>query len=124
MGNRIANIGGGPTHVSSVQGFIKTAAKAIKELRFESSVDSFPDVGLPSMLYIDTSTNKLYRWNGASYEEVSGLTGIIDDLSIAEDKTWSSSKIGNEFSKDRQSIDNIGNISPLTNLEIEAILNA
>lgn len=124
MGNRIANIGGGPTHVSSVQGFIKTAAKAIKELRFENSVDSFPDVGLPSMLYIDTSTNKLYRWNGASYEEVSGLTGIIDDLSIAEDKTWSSSKIGNEFSEDRQSIDNIGNISPLTNLEIEAILNA
>lgn len=124
MGNRIANIGGGPTHVSSVHGSIKTAAKAIKELRFEDSVDSFPAVGLPSMLYIDTSTNKLYRWNGVSYEEVSGLTGIIDDLSIAEDKTWSSSKIGNEFSEDRQSIDNIGNISPLTNLEIEAILNA
>lgn len=133
MGNKITNISGdmtgrtsvgGSVQKSSIAGAIRTAAKSVKELRFEESLDDFPSVGLDTVLYVANDTNKLYRWNGNAYMEVSEATDVIDDLDVDIEKTWSSQKLDEEFAEDRQSIDNIGNISPLTNLEIEEILNS
>lgn len=123
MGNKITNIGGS-VQKSSITGAIRTAAKSVKELRFEESLNTFPSVGLDTVLYIANDTNKLYRWSENAYMEVSEATDVIDDLDVDNEKTWSSQKLDEEFAEDRRSIDNIGNISPLTNLEIEEILNS
>ncbi len=37
---------------------------------------SFPATGETNKIYIDTSTNKTYRWNGAGYTEISASAGI------------------------------------------------
>jgi hypothetical protein len=36
-----------------------------------SSLTSFPPVGAPEIIYLATNTNKIYRWNGIEYVEIS-----------------------------------------------------
>lgn len=43
---------------------------------FYDNIDSFPPVGTPNVLYIANNNNKIYKWNGSSYIEVS--TGVTD----------------------------------------------
>lgn len=35
-----------------------------------SGMDSFPDIGEEGKLYIDTSTNLIYRWDNTQYVEI------------------------------------------------------
>lgn len=124
MGNRIENLGGSVTQ-RSISGSIQTG-KGMRELRFAER-SGFPETGVSTMLYIAIDENKTYRWDESRYVEVSGGSGtgdnVIDDERVALNKTWSSSKISDEFEEDRTVIDNLANVVAITNLEIEAILN-
>ena len=88
--------------------------------------DSFPDQGSSTTLYIATDEDVMYRWESDHYVRLPSyeVADFIDDYDVVTDKTWSSEKIGSEFGADRAALDNIGIIEPLSNLEIQAILNS
>lgn len=103
----------------NITGNVQVSGKNFRELKF-APYSEFPVIGFEGILYIDTSGNGMYYWNDA-YIQLTG-ENIIDDLLVALDKTWSSSKINSEFESDQQQIDNIGNFEAITNSEIAAIL--
>lgn len=124
MGNRIENLEGSIAS-RSISGRVQTG-KTMRELRFAERSE-FPTTGFSTILYIAIDENKTYRWDGNDYAEVSGSgvpSEIIDDMEIAADMTWSSSKINDEFAEDRTVIDNLASVVSITNLEIEAILSS
>lgn len=88
--------------------------------------DSFPDQGANGILYIATDEDAMYRWDEDHYAQLSSseVANLIDDQDVLADRTWSSLKIDSEFDTDRAALDNIGTIEPLSNLEIQAILNS
>ena len=50
------------------------------------------------------------------------LANEIDDQVVEASKTWSSSKINENFQDQSNRIDNIGNFAPMSNQEILEIL--
>lgn len=53
-----------------LQGNVGIGSKGVKELRFLPRSE-FPEQGSSSILYIDTTNNGIYYWNGSIYEELS-----------------------------------------------------
>lgn len=97
----------------------------VKELRFLPR-ESFPDSGATGILYIATDDDSMYYWDGSDYKKLSSseIADLIDDTVVELDKTWSSSRIDTEFTYDRDTINEIGRIEPMTNSEIQAILDS
>ena len=50
-----------------------------------SGIASFPATGTAGVIYVDTSTNKVYRWSGTVYIEISAAPGSTD--AVAEGTT-------------------------------------
>lgn len=52
------------------------------------SVENFPETGTSGKIYVDTSTNKTYRWSGTQYTEISSslALGETADTAYAGDK--------------------------------------
>lgn len=106
-----------------ISGSVSVGSRNIRELRFLPFTE-FPAVGSSDILYIDTDLNDIYWYDGEAYQKCTptDTQNIIDDLNTGTNKTWSSDKIQSELDDDQSQIDNLGNIVPLTNLEIAAIL--
>ena len=51
-------------------------------LEFDS-IDHFPVEGRKNIIYVDTSTNKTYRWSGSVYVEIAGPTPIGETVGSA-----------------------------------------
>ena len=45
-----------------------------------ANLASFPASGTSSIIYIDLSTNKIYRWSGSAYIEISAAPGSTDSV--------------------------------------------
>lgn len=58
-----ADLVGGTVPASQLPGFADT-------LQLYDSYGDFPSAGLTNVIYIDESTNKAYRWNGAAYTQI------------------------------------------------------
>ena len=73
---------------------------SIKELRFKP-LSEFPPQGELDILYVDTTNEDIYYWDGNSYVKLcnADASQIIDDLNISATKTWSSLKINETFVK-------------------------
>jgi hypothetical protein len=41
-----------------------------------SGTNNFPQTGESGKIYVDTSTNKTYRWNGSAYSEFSSVPSV------------------------------------------------
>ena len=97
----------------------------VRELRFMPR-ESFPDSGATGILYIATDDETMYRWGGSEYVKLSSfeIADLIDDSETQVDKTWSSNKIDAEFESDRDAINEIGRIEPMTNFDIQAIIDS
>lgn len=106
-----------------ITGKINVGKKTVRELRFMPR-SSFPDVGQPDVLYVDTDESFEYWWNGEQYVQISSSNeGVqIDDDGVYTTKTWSSSKINSELDTDQTQIDNMA-YEKISNIEIDAILN-
>lgn len=115
------SIGGPAVLRRNISGTAVLGARGAKELIFRP-FDDFPEVGAEGILYIDTTNNETYYYDREYIKLGVGFMDLIDDLEIALDKTWSSDKINDEFDADQQQLDNIGNLTAITNSEIEAIL--
>lgn len=48
-----------------------------------ASVDTFPEEGEAGKIYVDTTTNKTYRWGGSSYVEISASLALGETSSTA-----------------------------------------
>lgn len=115
------SIGGPAVLRRNISGTAVLGARGAKELIFRP-FDDFPEVGAEGILYIDTTNNETYYYDREYIKLGVDFMDLIDDLEIALDKTWSSDKINDEFDADQQQLDNIGNLTAITNSEIEAIL--
>lgn len=49
----------------------------------KSSIDHFPEVGESGKIYVDTFTNKTYRWSGTQYTEISQSLALGETSSTA-----------------------------------------
>jgi hypothetical protein len=118
------SITGNATMRQRISGEVGVGRKTPKELRFLPRSE-FPQEGLEGVLYIDTDESVEYWWDGEHYVQMSGSGegAQIDDEGIYTTKTWSSSKINSELKEDQTQIDNLA-YEKITNLEIDAILNA
>lgn len=116
-------ISGSATIRAPVFGEVSIGKSSVRELRFMPR-SSFPDVGQPNVLYVDTDESFEYWWNGERYVQISGSNaGVqIDDDGVYTTKTWSSSKINSELDTDQAQIDNMA-YEKISNIEIDAILN-
>lgn len=56
-----------PSYVDQVQEF--------------ASVGAFPATGTASVIYVDTSTSKTYRWSGSQYVQINSSPGTTDEIS-------------------------------------------
>lgn len=111
----------GIVRTQSIGGGVKIAGKTVRELVF-GTTSTFPVPGSEEILYIDTDSMGLYYWSpGNGYVS---LANEINDRSVEPGKTWSSSKINENFQDQQNLIDNIGNFTSMTNQEILAILNS
>lgn len=54
---------------------------SVKEIHEYSSSSGFPVIGESDSLYVALDTNKVYRWSGSVYIEVSPST--IEELAVA-----------------------------------------
>ena len=45
-----------------------------------NGLNNFPLVGESGKIYVDTFENKVYRWSGSQYIEISSGTGTIDTI--------------------------------------------
>lgn len=115
------SIGGPAVLRRNISGTAVLGARGAKELIFRP-FDEFPEVGAEGILYIDTTNNETYYYDREYIRLGVDFMDLIDDLEVALDKTWSSDKINDEFDADQQQLDNIGNLTAITNSEIEAIL--
>lgn len=115
------SIGGPAVLRRNISGTAVLGARGAKELIFRP-FDEFPEVGAEGILYIDTTSNETYYYDRGYIKLGVDFMDLIDDLEVALDKTWSSDKINDEFDADQQQLDNIGNLTAITNSEIEAIL--
>lgn len=115
------SIGGPAVLRRNISGTAVLGARGAKELIFRP-FNEFPEVGAEGILYIDTTNNETYYYDRGYIKLGVGFMDLIDDLEITLDKTWSSDKINDEFDADQQQLDNIGNLTAITNSEIEAIL--
>lgn len=115
------SIGGPAVLRRNISGTAVLGARGAKELIFRP-FDDFPEVGAEGILYIDTTNNETYYYDRGYIKLGVDFMDLIDDLEVAPDKTWSSDKINDEFDADQQQLDNIGNLTAITNSEIEAIL--
>lgn len=64
---------------------VKYSLDAVSSIVFEASNDDFPAVGLDTVLYINTTTNTPYRWDGSDYVVV-GNPGPIGPKGNKGDK--------------------------------------
>lgn len=48
-----------------------------------TNLSSFPTTGETGKIYVDTSTNKTYRWSGTSYTEISASLALGETSSTA-----------------------------------------
>lgn len=78
-----------------VQGVLNIGTKPIKELRFMPR-SQFPEEGIRNILYIDTTANGMYYWDGTAYIALSG--GESSDSVIAH-TTAQWAEHGSEVSK-------------------------
>lgn len=73
-----------------------TITISIKDLNVKSqyeqydNIESFPKIGENEILYLDTATNILYRWDGIKYVPVSSVNSI--ELGETEDKAYYGNK--------------------------------
>jgi hypothetical protein len=51
-----------------------TLPGTFNEIEFFANVAAFPATGTPDIIYIANDTNKQYRWNGASYTDITGTS--------------------------------------------------
>lgn len=65
-----SNIGGQVTVKMPLNGVISGGNKQIRELRF-LPISEFPEVGRMEVLYVDTSHDQTYYWDGAMYRILS-----------------------------------------------------
>lgn len=116
---RTRQIAGTALQHASIGGGVRIAGKTVKELVF-GSLSTFPNPGSEEILYIDTDSMGFYCWTeGSGYM---ALANEIDDQVVEASKTWSSSKINENFQDQSNRIDNIGNFAPMSNQEILEIL--
>lgn len=116
---RAASVAGVVLRRAPVSGNVQVTDNTIRELVFGPR-SMFPEPGKSGVLYIDTDNDVTYYWNG----QYIPLSFGIDDTSENDDSTWSSLKISEEFESDRDQLDNIGNITSMTNYEIQSILDS
>lgn len=115
------SIGGPAVLRRNISGTAVLGARGAKELIFRP-FDEFPEVGAEGILYIDITNNETYYYDRGYIKLGVDFMDLIDDSEVALDKTWSSDKINDEFDADQQQLDNLGNLTAITNSEIEAIL--
>jgi hypothetical protein len=64
-----------------------------------ANTGAFPGTGTTGLIYVDLSTNKIYRWSGSAYIEISPSPGSTD--SVAEGSTnlyYTSTRFTTDFS--------------------------
>lgn len=85
--NTPASLGNGVIAVNQADGklFYRASSGTVTQLAtgggasVYSAVSSFPASGSSSTLYLETSTNRLYRWDSTgNYVEIGTIGGIVD----------------------------------------------
>lgn len=87
MGNNaIGGVTGSTVLRVPISGMVNVAGKLVKELRF-LPFSEFPEVGREETLYIDTTNEVIYYWNGTAFVILSG-TGSGDKIMAKTTAQW------------------------------------
>lgn len=85
--NTPSSLGNGVIAVNQADGklFYRNGSGAVTALAtgggasLYSSTSSFPATGVSTTLYLDTSSNRIYRWDSTgNYVEIGTIGGIVD----------------------------------------------